>query len=69
MCPYQDCANWDNQIYDYSPGGFNFADIEILKHRFPDSPLAERIESLFPEETYTPLQEGPLLQTCEFRQP
>jgi len=67
FCPYSNCEGWDMQDYDYSPGGFNFAEIEVLKRRFPGTPLAARIEALFPASEYQGLGEGPFLQTCEYR--
>jgi len=55
------------QDCDYSPGGFNFAEVDVLKRRFPGTPLAARIEALFPASEYQGLGEAPFLQTCEYR--
>ena len=66
-CSPEVCARWNDQDYVWEPWGFSFAEIEVLKRRFPGSALARRIEDLFPESTYTPVLEGPLLQTCEYR--
>jgi len=67
------CENWNNQTYvdgfSYAADGsfFAFADFEIYRRRFPDSPLNQRFDAVIPVETHTPIEEGPLSQTCEFR--
>ncbi len=68
-CGPVQCENWDNQgfSYEHNGGFFAFADFEIYKRRFPSSELVARYDAMFPESTYTPVIEGPMIQTCEFR--
>jgi len=69
-CNPEQCANWDNQnfIYETEGGGlFQFGDFEIYRRRYPDSSLIDRYLALFPDTSHTPVYEGPLFHTCEFR--
>lgn len=71
VCAGEECNNWNNQLYGFSydivDGIAAYADFEIYTGRYPNSELANRFYTLFPQDQYEVLQEGALAQTCEFR--
>ncbi len=70
-CSPEQCDKWHDQTYGYTYdleiGNFQFADFEIYKRRFPDSPFVARFDSLFPPEQYNPLIFKGINGSCEFR--
>ncbi|MFC1688271.1 alginate lyase family protein [Pseudomonadota bacterium] len=66
------CSNWNNQAASESwPHGHHFeeswANFEIYRKRFPDSPLVDRYLTMYPDGKHDTNAEGPFSQACEFR--
>lgn len=71
-CDGDQCSTWDDQTYgynyDFELANTQFADFEIYKRRFPDSEITQRLEAFFPQSIFTPMSDGNMVQTCEFRE-
>ena len=68
----EQCDNWNNMVYgENNVGGFNYngtwAEYEVYRKRFPDSPITQRFLAMFPDESRTQVAEGPFIHTCEYR--
>jgi len=70
----EQCLNWDNQLYgEDNVGGYDYgrawAEFEVYRKRFPDSPLIARYLAMFPDSEHNNIAEGPFVQSCEYRPP
>lgn len=69
FCDGEICDLWNKLRQE--PHGWplqeGWAEFEIFRARFPDSPMVERFQAMFPDNEHVYKQEGPYFQGCEFR--
>ena len=65
----ESCDTWNNLRLE--PHGWpisaGWPEFEIFRARFPESPLIERFQNMYPDNEHVYKQEGPYFQGCEFR--